>query len=125
MKYEIRTYTVRSPFGLSGQPVIRSAEEAVRIVRAVLKDAHHDRDHHMVVALDACHRLPGRQPTTETVSAYLTHPHEVFHAAVSFGVVSAIVCRKSPPGDPLFAAADYLGVLVHDPVVVDLDEKSS
>jgi len=124
MKYEIRTYTVRSPFGGPGRPVIYSAEDAVRIVRAVLKDAHHDRDHHVIVALDACHRLPGRQPTTETVSAYLTHPHEVSHAAVSFGVVSAIVCRRYPPGDQS-AASECLGAPVHDPIVVNLDEKSS
>ena len=124
MKYEIRTYTVRSPFGGTERPVIRSAEDAVRIVRAVLKDAHHDRDHHVIVALDACHRLPGRQPTTETVSAYLTHPHEVLHAAASFGVVSAIVCRRYPPGDQS-AASECLGAPVHDPIVVNLDEKSS
>jgi len=71
----------------------------------------------MIVALD---RLPGMKPTTDKVSAYLVRPIEVFRAAAAFGAVSTIVCHKSPPGDQLLAAADYLGVLVHDPIVVAL-----
>jgi DNA repair protein RadC len=121
MKYEIRTYTVQSPFGGPDRTVIHSAEDAVRVVRAVLAGgAHQDRDHHVIVALDARHRLPGKQPTTDNVSAYLVDPIEVFHAAAAFGAVSVIVCRKSPPSDQLSVTADYLGVLVHDPVVVAL-----
>jgi len=127
MKYEIRTYMVCSPFRepVQGRSVISGAEDAAHVARIVLaREGQHDLDHHVIVALDARNRLPGQKATTDTVSAYLVPPREVFHAVTAFGTVTAIVAHKHPSAestaDRLLSVVEYVGIPVHDSVVVAL-----
>ena len=138
MKYELQTYTVHS---LAREPVadrslICCAEDAARVARDVLAREDHDREHYLVIALDARNRAVGTKiVTTGTASACLVHPREIFHAAIVFSAVSLIVAHNHPSGDVeqspedialadrLRSAGDLMGIPVHDSIVVDLDSE--
>jgi DNA repair protein RadC len=139
MRYRIETYTVESlarETPAADATVLRHPGDAARIAREVMRraGADADREHFVVLALDARNRVRGyKVVSVGTQSACLVHPREVFQAAIALGAAAIIVAHNHPSGDVeaslddreltrrLQSGGDLLGIPVVESLVIDLE----
>ncbi len=109
--------------------MIRSADDAARIVVPLLRDQTVEQ--FFVLVLDAMNGLKHLQLVTEgTLNASLVHPREVYKIAVDHRAASIIVVHNHPSGNPepsredvditrqLAEAGKVLGIPLHDHLIV-------
>lgn len=115
--------------GPSGRPVVRSVQEAAKLVSARLRDL--EREAFCLLLLDNRHRVLG-EPLVSlgSLEQAQVHPREVFRAALSLPTAAVIVAHNHPSGDPtpseadlaltrrLQAGAELLGLRFLDHIIV-------
>lgn len=85
---------------------VETARDAAAVVAGHLADV--DREHFVVLMLDAQNRLLGIHTAgIGTLTAVLVSPREVFKAAVLANAASVIVGHNHPSGDPTPSAEDF------------------
>lgn len=90
-----------------------------------------DREHFVALLLDAQQQLIGIHTVAiGSLDSCIVHPREVFKAVILANAASVILAHNHPSGDPrpspedravtrrLMAAAETLGIEVHDHVIV-------
>ena len=98
MSYTLKTVTFRAAEPQS--PVLEGPADAARILLDVLEELDQDREHFMVLALNARGRVIGYKViATGTANACLVHPREVFRTAIALGAVTVIVAHNHPSGE--------------------------
>jgi len=91
--------------GPSAQPVIRTAQEAARLVSARLRDM--EREAFCLVLLDNRHRVLAEPlVSVGSLEQAQVHPREVFRAALSQPTAAVLVAHNHPSGDPTPSEAD-------------------
>jgi DNA repair protein RadC len=118
------------------KPVIRSPEDAARLMIPVLREQ--TVEHFHVLILDAMNRLKvGVRVTSGTLNASLVHPREVFKPAIDHRAASIIVVHNHPSGNPepsredieitrqLVEAGKVVGIPLHDHIIVAGDRYTS
>jgi DNA repair protein RadC len=118
------------------KPVIRSPEEAARIMIPLLRDL--TVEHFYVLILDAMNGLKSvLQVTAGTLNASLVHPREVFKHAIDHRAASIIVVHNHPSGNiepsredvditrQLAEAGKVIGIPLHDHIIVAGDRHTS
>lgn len=111
-----------------------SARSVAAILRVVI--GNQDREHFVVVALDARKRVIGIQTVSVgTLSASLVHPREVFKPVLLLNAAAIIVSHNHPSGDPspssedrtatqrLQRAGELMGVPLVDHIIIGEDSK--
>jgi DNA repair protein RadC len=122
--------------GTEEKTVIRSPEDAARVMMPLLRELTVERFY--VLVLDAMNGLKTcEQVTTGTLNASLVHPREVFKQAIDHRAASIIVVHNHPSGNPepsredveitrqLAEAGKVLGIPLHDHIIVALDRFTS
>ncbi|MER3524295.1 MAG: hypothetical protein C4326_09575 [Ignavibacteria bacterium] len=117
-------------------PIIRSPEDAARIVLAKLRDKPHEA--FLVLLLDAKNGMKHEQElTVGTLNASLVHPREVFKLAIDHRAASVIVAHNHPSGNPepsaediaitrqLVEAGKVVGIPLHDHLIIAGDRFTS
>lgn len=124
---EVRALNSTAP---AGEPMTSSAQ-VFPIVLAMIGDPQPLREHFIVIALDARHRLLW----AETVSigslvASLVHPREVLQALIATSAAAFICAHNHPSGDPrhspedlaitrrLYEAGNLIGIALLDHIIV-------
>lgn len=110
---------------------LQSQEEAIAVLRGILRTVDADREHVMVLALSCRGKIQGyKVVSTGTATSCLVHPREVFQAAIALGAHSIIVAHNHPSGssDPsvedlevatrLDESGKLLGIPVMDQLVI-------
>jgi DNA repair protein RadC len=108
-----------------------SPAEAVEFLRPIYADLDADREHFVILALNAVNHVTGfKVVSTGAVSASLVDPRNVFRDAIALGAVSLILAHNHPSGDPAPSREDItltrklaeggrlLDVHVHDHVII-------
>ena len=129
MSYTLKTVTFRAAEPQS--TVLEGPADAARILLDVLEALDQDREHFMVLALNARGRVIGYKViATGTANACLVHPREVFRTAIALGAVTVIVAHNHPSGeaDPspddraltqrLIASGELVGIPVVDSIII-------
>jgi DNA repair protein RadC len=130
MAYSLQTVKVR----FVGERVAKRASspaEAVEFLRPIYADLDADREHFVILALNAVNHVTGfKVVSTGAVSASLVDPRNLFRDAIALGAVSLILAHNHPSGDPtpsredialtrkLAEAGRLLDIVIHDHVVL-------
>lgn len=114
-------------------PELLSSAAAVDFVRTIIPLGA-DREHFVVIALDARHRPLGWRVTSiGTLTSAIIHPREIFRPLLLLGAAAGIVAHNHPSGDEtpstdddrvtrrLIAVGNLLGVQLLDHVVLGDD----
>jgi DNA repair protein RadC len=115
--------------GPAAQPVIRTVQEAAKLVSARLRDL--EREAFCLLLLDNRHRVLA-EPLVSlgSLEQAQVHPREVFRAALSQPTAAVIVAHNHPSGDPtpseadvaltrrLAAGAELLGLRLLDHIII-------
>jgi DNA repair protein RadC len=128
-RYRLKTFTVdaaHEPAAVCSQP-----EQAAALIREILATLDGDREHFILVTLDAQNNVRGfKVVSTGTTTASLCSPRNLFRDALALGAVGMIVGHNHPSGDPtpsredlaltrkLREAADLLDIRFHDHIIV-------
>lgn len=129
MNYTLKTVRiprVSEAIGSAGDP-----DEAVSLLRAVFATLDGDREHFVILALDAKNAARGfKAVATGGMSAGCVDPRTVFRDALALGAFALIVAHNHPSGDPMPSAEDkavtkrlceggaLLGVPIRDHIVL-------
>lgn len=98
VKYRLRTVTFRvsEPGELTATP-----EAAERVLRAIFADLDGDREHMVVLALNARNRIVGfKEVASGTETTCSISPTSIFRTALALGGVAIILAHNHPSGDP-------------------------
>jgi DNA repair protein RadC len=109
--------------------IIRTAEDAVRVVGPVLRDLK--REMFVTLLLTTRHRLLKFETVSVgSLNASIVHPREVFRPAIQAAAASVLLAHNHPSGDPepseddvemtrrLVATGEMLGIEVIDHVII-------
>ena len=134
LRYRLKVATwavVREPGQAPLPRVLSSPEATAEVVLEWFKVNDDDREHFLVLLLNAQNRLLlVHTVSLGTQSASLVHPREVFGPALREGAASILLAHNHPSGDPtpsredlaltrqLVDAGKLLNVPVHDHLVV-------
>jgi DNA repair protein RadC len=112
--------------------IIRTAEEAVRVIGPVLQDLK--REMFVTLLLTTRHRLLKFETVSVgSLNASVVHPREVFRPAIQAAAASVLLAHNHPSGDPepseddieitrrLVKTGDLVGIEVLDHVIVGAD----
>jgi DNA repair protein RadC len=89
----------------AGRAQVQRPEDAVRLVAPLL--AGHDREHCVLVALDARHRLLRLDTVSVgTVDHTFMGPREIYRDALAAGASALLLAHNHPSGDPTPSADD-------------------
>lgn len=133
MSYEIPLYRLalvrETTIKTEDRPVIAKSIDVVRITRPFLHSA--DREVFAVLLLSAKHRVIALNVVSiGSLTAAITHPREVFKAAILANAAAIVLIHNHPSGDPepsaedneitkrLGRAGELIGVRVLDHVVL-------
>ena len=111
---------------------------AAEVFRAIYEELDLDREHFVMLALNAKGRVIGHKLiSTGHATACLVTPAMVFQAALILGAVSVVVAHNHPSGDPspsredialtrrLQASGESLGVPLSDHIILGFDTRDS
>ncbi len=118
------------------QPVFRGWSDLIAYCRAAM--AHAEREEFRVLFLDAKNRLIADEVQNRgTIDHTPVYPREVVRRALELSAASVILLHNHPSGDPtpsradvemtkrVIAAAEPLGIAVHDHVIIGRDGHAS
>jgi DNA repair protein RadC len=128
--YRIRTHSIRlrvaEPLGTASSPL-----EAVTILRAIFATLDADREHFVILALDAQNHVLGfKVVATGGATSTNVDAKTLFRDALLLGAVSLILAHNHPSGDPrpsrddialtrkLVDGGKLLDIVVRDHIVV-------
>lgn len=127
----IRMITVRMPAPEPGLDLVAGPQQAVPIFKKMLEGLDGDKEHFLMLALNARGRVIGvHHVATGVLTASLVHPREVYRPAIAMCAASIIVAHNHPSGDPtpsdedeeltrrLAEAGKLLGIPLHDHIVL-------
>jgi DNA repair protein RadC len=130
VRKRFRTFLVAETPPSYGNP-IQEASHAAGAARAILADYDADKEHFLVLALNARGKVCGfKVIATGTLTGTLIHMREVFRAAMFLDAAQIIVVHNHPSGDPnpsdedvmltdrLVEAGRLLGIPVLDHLVL-------
>ena len=125
----VREAPVAAPSPEQGPQVLDHPGRVARLLSPLLSGL--DREHFVVLALDARHRPIGcHTVSVGSLSASIVHPREVFKFAILANAAAVILAHNHPSGDPtpshddveltrrLRDAGELVGIAVLDHVVV-------
>jgi len=128
--YKLKTFTLRLRVSEPGRKC-DSPGLAAEVARAILSDLDIDREHFLVLALNAQLRVTGfKVASSGGVTATIVDPRVVFRSALLLGAVSIVLAHNHPSGDPTPSADDRaltkrlalagktLEIQVHDHVII-------
>ncbi len=105
MNYTLKTVRiprVSEAIGSAGDP-----DEAVSLLRAVFATLDGDREHFVVLALDAKNAARGfKAVATGGMSTSSVDPKTIFRDALALGAYALIVAHNHPSGDPMPSPED-------------------
>ena len=123
--------TVRDSF--RGGKVVESADDAIVLLRAQLRDEDYEQENFLVLCLDARSRVLGCGVIHKgTATATIIHPREVFRFALRFSTSTVIIAHNHPSNDlgasdddarmqaRLCEAGELLGIPVVDSIIFSL-----
>lgn len=134
--YQLRskTFTVSRVAEDANPAYCTSPRAATKVFRAIYEELDQDREHFVMLALNARGRVIGHKViSTGHATACLVTPAMVFQAALILGAVSVVVAHNHPSGDPspsredvtltrrLQASGDSLGIPLADHIVLGFD----
>lgn len=101
MKYRLRTVTFLRDEATSDYGKAENSERAVEICRSILKTLDADREHGIVLTLNARNRVTGFKVSSIGSSdrAFLC-PEIILRDALALGAVRIIFAHNHPSGDP-------------------------
>lgn len=98
----VRISQVAESIGSVGDP-----NEAVALLRAVFATLDEDREHFVILALDAKNTARGfKAVATGGMSAGCVDPKTVFRDALALGAYALVVAHNHPSGDPMPSPED-------------------
>jgi len=104
-RYTLRTVRIGSvaeSIGAAGGP-----DEAVAVLRAVFATLDADREHFVILALDAKNAARGYKAcATGGMSAGCIDPKTIFRDALALGAYALVVAHNHPSGDPMPSTED-------------------
>lgn len=122
----VRISAVAESIGSAGGP-----DEAISVLRAVFATLDGDREHFVVLALDAKNAVRGfKTCATGGQSASCIDPKTIFRDALALGAAALIVAHNHPSGDPapspedraitsrLSSGGELLGIPIRDHIVL-------
>jgi len=134
MKFRLRTVTFVREEHLSDYGQARDPERAIEICRSILATLDADREHVIVLTLNAKHRVTGFKVShTGSGDRALMAPETILRDALALGAARIIFAHNHPSGDPtpssedvesarrLKRAGDIVGIPLLDGLVIGHD----
>jgi DNA repair protein RadC len=131
-RFRLRTFTVETQARRGKR--VQGPDQAAAFVRAILGECDQDREHFILLALDAQNHIRGfKVLSSGTPTASLVHAGTVYRDALALGAVGIIVAHNHPSGDctpsaddlaltrKLREAGDVLEVKLHDHLIIGAD----